>query len=52
MVLVMVLQTILLSIIINHNIMAKTQEIQTLSVEKRAEAKSIFLTLLNLIKNA
>jgi hypothetical protein len=32
--------------------MAQPQEIQTLSVEKRAEFKSIFLVLLNLITSA
>lgn len=32
--------------------MAKPQEIVTLPVDKRAEAKTIFLILLNLIKNA
>ena len=32
--------------------MAQPQEIQTLSVEKRADCKAIFLVLLNLIKNA
>lgn len=32
--------------------MAKTNDVQTLSVEKRAECKAIFLTLLNLIKNS
>jgi hypothetical protein len=32
--------------------MAQPQEIQTLSAEKRAECKSIFLVLLNLITSA
>jgi len=32
--------------------MAQPQEIQTLSAAQRAECKSIFLVLLNLIKNA
>ena len=32
--------------------MAQSQEIVTLPAEKRAEAKSIFLILLNLITNA
>jgi hypothetical protein len=32
--------------------MAQPQEIVTLSVEQRAECKSIFLVLLNLIRNA
>jgi hypothetical protein len=32
--------------------MAQPQEIQTLSTEQKVECKSIFLILLNLIKNA
>lgn len=37
---------------INNNTMAQPQEIQTLSVEKRADCKAIFLVLLDLIRNA
>lgn len=32
--------------------MAQTQEVTTLSTTKRAECKTIFLVLLDLIKNA
>jgi len=45
-------QVALLYSTINNNTMAQPQEIQTLSVEKRLECKTIFLVLLNLIKNA